>query len=46
MKKEFAAGMKHYELNHPQKKIKENAMRFSYDTMSKKILALYDTLLK
>lgn len=44
MQKEFADGMTHYELNHPQQKIKENAMRFSYDNMSKQILDLYKSM--
>jgi len=44
MQKEFAAGMKHYALNQPQEKIKQHAMKFSYDNMSKQVLALYDKL--
>ena len=46
MQKEFTAGMKHYELHQPQEKIKQHARKFSYDTMSQKILALYESLLQ
>ena len=40
----FAEGMKHYEQEQPQEKLKQHAMKFSYDNMSKKILELYKTL--
>ena len=40
----FKEGMSHYALNQPQEKIKQHALQFTFDNMSKQIVDLYKSM--
>lgn len=40
----FKKGMSHYALNQPQQKIKQHALQFTFENMSKQILDLYKSM--